>query len=243
MMSNKTILITGGTAGIGRALAEHLLAAGNKVIITGRNQARVDEASKQLGCMGFVADSTDSAQLASLASSLHGDRIKLDGLVLNAGVFYPQSVLASQESDFDLTMAANTKGPLITLQQLQPLLNNPSSVVFVSSVAVTRAFAGAAVYAASKAAFEAIARVANLELASLGIRINSVRPGVTATEIQGKAGMSQEQQDAFFATLQSTPLGRVMTPQDQIGAIAFLLSDQSFAMRNAVLEVDGGYLL
>lgn len=242
-MSTKTIFITGGTAGIGRALAKHLLAQGNRVIITGRNRSRIDEACSALGCTGYVADSADIAQLKALADGLQKEGVKLDGLVLNAGVFHPQSLLNSSAEDFDLTMAINTKGPFIILQQLLPVLNNPSSVVFVSSVAVTRAFAGAAVYSASKAAFEAIARVANLELAPLGIRINSVRPGVTATEIQGKAGMTEEQQSAFFATLESTPLGRVLTPADQIGAIEFLLSEHSLAMRNAVLEVDGGYLL
>ncbi len=242
-MNGKTILITGGTAGIGLALAEKLAADGNRVIITGRDQHKINQVSAAIGCSGFVADSADGAALKQLAAALQKDNIQLDGLVLNAGVFYPQAIATSSEEDFDQTIAINTKGPFITLQQLQPLLKNPSSVVFVSSIVVTKAFPQAAVYAASKAAFEAIARVANLEFSDLGIRINSVRPGVTATAIQGKAGMNAEQQDALFESMKDTVLGRVMTAQDQIGAIEFLLSDQSLAMRSAVLEVDGGYLL
>ncbi|MGR7920663.1 SDR family NAD(P)-dependent oxidoreductase [Zobellella denitrificans] len=242
-MNGKTILVTGGTAGIGRALAQALMVKGAKVIITGRDRARVEQAAAAMGCAGYVADSADSAQLTQLAAALQQDHIRLDGLVLNAGVFYPDAVTATTEEAFDLTMAINTKGPFITLQQLQPLLNNPSSVVFVSSIAVAKAFPNAAVYAASKAAFEAIVRVANLEFAPFGIRINSIRPGVTATDIQGKAGMSAEQQAELFGAMSGTALGRVMTPEDQIGAIEFLLSDQSLAMRSAVVEVDGGFLL
>ncbi|GAA3909820.1 SDR family NAD(P)-dependent oxidoreductase [Litoribacillus peritrichatus] len=242
-MNGKTILVTGGTAGIGRALAERLIHTGHQVIITGRNQTKIDETVKTLGCAGYLADNANTAQIKQLAAALQKDKVQLDGLVLNAGVFYPKSFTDTTEDDFDLTMNINTKGPMIALQSLLPVLSNPSSVVFVSSIAVTKAFPNAAIYSASKAAFEAIARVANLELASQGIRINSVRPGVTATEIQGKAGMSEDQQTELFETLNSTPLGRVLIPEDQIGAIEFLLSDQSQAMRNAVLEVDGGFLL
>ncbi|WP_430460238.1 SDR family NAD(P)-dependent oxidoreductase [Thalassolituus sp. LLYu03] len=246
-MTGKTFLITGGTSGIGRTLAARLSTQGHQVIITGRDQARVNEASRALGCSGFVADSADLAQLQALASALGNDQIRLDGLVLNAGVFYPGTLADGSGEDlataFDQTLAINTKGPLLTLKLLQPLLNNPSSVVFVSSIAVSKGFMGAAVYSASKAAFEAAARVANLEYAGLGIRINHVRPGVTATEIQGKAGMTDEQQQGLFASLAATPLGRVMSADDQVGAIEFLLSEQSLAMRSAVLEVDGGYQL
>ncbi|GAB6259950.1 SDR family NAD(P)-dependent oxidoreductase [Photobacterium sp. R1] len=240
-MNGKTILITGGTSGIGKALAEHLVKTGHHVIITGRNQDRINQVTQSLGCDGYVADSANPAQLKQLATTLQADNIRLDGLVLNAGVFYPDSVLSTTEEAFDLTMNINTKGPWMTLQQLHPVLNNPSSVVFVSSIAVTNAFASAAIYSASKAAFEAIALVANLELAADGIRINSVRPGVTATEIQSKAGMTADQQSELFGSMHTTALGRVMSAEDQIGAISFLLSDQSLAMRNAVLEVNGGY--
>lgn len=242
-MKGKTILVTGATAGIGKALAQSLSAQGARVIITGRDQDKVRLVADSIGCAGFVADSANLAQLQQLADALQRDQIRLDGLVLNAGVFYPEAVVSTTEEAFNLTMNINTKGPFFTLQKLQPLLNNPASVVFVSSIAVTRGFVSAAVYAASKAAFEAIARVANLEFAEQGIRINSVRPGVTATDIQAKAGMTEAQQSELFNSLDETVLGRVMTPADQIGAIEFLLSDSSLAMRSAVIEVDGGYQL
>lgn len=241
--ASKTLLITGGTAGIGLALAQRLVSTGNRVFITGRDRSKTEQVARALGCVGLLADNADSQQIAQLAASLKRDGIRLDGLVLNAGVFYPAAIADTTAAAFEQTLAINTRGPFVTLQQLQPLMNNPASVVFVSSIAVTRAFAQAAAYAASKAAFEAVVRVANLEFAPLGIRVNSVRPGVTATDIQAKAGMTPEQQRELFSTMTNTALGRVMSAQDQVGAIEFLLSDQSQAMRNAVLTVDGGYQL
>lgn len=242
-MSVKTYLITGGTAGIGFSLAKSLGAQGHRVIITGRDTQRVNAAASELNCMGYVADSQNLKQISQLAEALSKDQITLDGLVLNAGVFHPALLMETTPEDFDLTMSVNTKGPFFTLQKLIPLLKAPSSVVFVSSIVVHKAFEGCSVYSASKAGFEGIIRVANLELAALNIRINSVQPGVTATEIQGKAGMSKAEQASFFETLESTPLGRVLEANDQVGAIEFLLSDGSLALRNAVIEVAGGQTL
>lgn len=242
-MTSKTYLITGGTTGIGFAVAKSLREEGHNIIITGQNPQRVSAAASEIGSIGYVADSQDLGQIAKLAADLANDQIKLDGLVLNAGVFFPKPFMELTPDDFDLTMDINTKGPFFTLQKLAPIMNSQSSVVFVSSIAVHKAFPGCSVYAASKAAFEGICRVANLELADKGIRINSVQPGVTATEIQGKAGMSDAEQSEFYETLKATPLGRVMTAQDQVGAIQFLLSDHSLALRNAVIEVAGGQTL
>lgn len=242
-MIPKNYLITGGTAGIGYSVAKSLVEQGHNVIITGRDALRVSNTAATLKCNGYVADSENLNDLTRLAEHLAKDHIKLNGLVLNAGIFHPKSFLETTPEDFDTTMNINTKGPFFTLQKLAPLLQNPSSVVFVSSIAVHKAFEGCSVYAASKAAFEGVIRVANLELAARNIRINSVQPGVTATEIQRKAGMSEADQAAFFESLVETPLGRVLSAQDQVGAIEFLLGENSLALRNAVIEVAGGQTL
>lgn len=242
-MSQTYTLITGGTTGIGFTAARQLIQNGRQVIITGRNRERVASAAEQLGCLGIVADSEQIDSIHQLAQQLQEQNIRLDGLVLNAGVFYPQSLLDTTEAIYDQTMDINTKGPFFTLKVLLPYLNTPSSVVFVSSIVVDTGFAGCSVYAASKAASEAFIRVANIELASQGIRINSIRPGVTATEIQAKAGIQEEDKQALFEMMKQKPLGRVLVPEDHAGAIEFLLSDASIGMRNAVLQVDGGYCL
>lgn len=175
-LHNKTILITGATAGIGLATAHALLQQGAKLIITGRDQSRLYHAVKQLdgNVIPVLCDSANIAQIQQMAAQLARDEITLDGLILNAGVFYPAPFEQMSADNFHSTMAINFTGPVFTLQALLPCLNNPSSVVFISSVAVQKAFSEAGVYSASKAAFEGFARVLNLELAARGIRILSL---------------------------------------------------------------------
>lgn len=242
-LHNKTILITGATAGIGLATAHALLQQGAKLIITGRDQSRLYHAVKQLdgNVIPVLCDSANIAQIQQMAAQLARDEITLDGLILNAGVFYPAPFEQMSADNFHSTMAINFTGPVFTLRALLPCLNNPSSVVFISSVAVQKAFSEAGVYSASKAAFEGFARVLNLELAARGIRINSVRPGVTATEIQAKAGMDDATINGFFESLNTTPVGRVLTPADIIPAINYLISDASIGLRNAYIDIDGGF--
>ncbi|ADZ93081.1 SDR family oxidoreductase [Marinomonas mediterranea] len=242
-MKNTYTLITGGTSGIGFETAKQLIQEGKQVIITGQNEQRVHQAAQTLGCRGIVADSANLPSIYRLAEQLNNESISLTGLVLNAGIFIPESLEQTSEEAYDQTMSINTKGPLFTLKTLLPLLSNPSSVVFVSSIVVDKGFEACATYAASKAAGEAFVRVANIELASKGIRINTIRPGVTATPIQDKAGMTSKDTDALFESLKSMPLGRALNPPDHAGAISFLLSDASIAMRNAIIQIDGGYCL
>ncbi|ATC94147.1 SDR family NAD(P)-dependent oxidoreductase [Pseudoalteromonas tunicata] len=242
-LQGKTILITGATAGIGFAAAQSLLLQGAKLVITGRNQTRLNHAVKALGeqVIPVLCDSANVEQIQQMVIELQRDNIQLDGLILNAGVFYPAPFEQMSLENFTSTMAVNFNGPALTLQALLPCLKNPSSVVFVSSVAVLKAFASAGVYSASKAAFEGLARVLNSELAPRGIRINSIRPGVTATEIQAKAGMDDAAISGFFESLSSTPVGRVLVPDDLIPAINYLISDASIGLRNAYIDIDGGF--
>ncbi|WP_298943498.1 SDR family oxidoreductase [uncultured Psychromonas sp.] len=242
-MQSKTILITGATSGIGLTLTEKSIEAGYKVIVTGRNQDKLDQIAKDLGVKTYLADSSNLTQLAALGRSLKNDGITLDGVVLNAGVFYPKSFAETTPEDFDEMFAVNNKGPFFTLQALLPSLDNPASVVFISSIGVIKGFPGASTYSASKAAFEATIRVLNMELADNGVRVNIIRPGITATDIHNKAGMTAEQQQGTFDSLKSTPLGRELKPNDHVGAILYLLSDASLALRNTVIDIEGGFLL
>ncbi|WP_226661121.1 SDR family NAD(P)-dependent oxidoreductase [Microbulbifer aggregans] len=248
-MNQKHYLITGATAGIGLATAKKLAASGHRLTITGRDTQRLHSAATEIALLGDgdvipqMCDFGDLSQITTMAKALHSDGITFDGLVLNAGIFLPQPFSDLTEANVDQTMAVNFKGPLFTLNTLLPCLKHPASVVFVSSLVVRKAFEGAAVYSASKAAFEAAARVLNLELATKGIRINSIRPGVTATEIQRKAGMNEEQIAGLMDAMKGTPLGRVLAPEEMGEAIAYLLSDASAGMRDAYLDIDGGHAL
>lgn len=248
-MTHKHYLITGATSGIGLATAKALAAEGHQLYITGRDGSRLAQAKADIGHLNgrdvatLLCDSGNLEQIDAMAQALKADGVTLDGVVLNAGIFFPQAFAQLTEANLDQTMDVNFKGPMFTLHSLLPCLNNPASVVFTSSVAVCKGFAGGAVYSASKAAFEAAARVMNLELAGQGIRVNSVRPGVTATEIQGKAGMSDEQITELFAGMKSIPLGRVLAAGEMVPAIRYLLGDESVGLRNAHIDIDGGFAL
>src|ERR1700744_1632652 len=152
-MNTKTILITGGTTGIGLATAQLLRAQGVKVIVTGRNPETLASAKKTLN--GVVVLPSDSGDLA--AAKALGDEIKtfadhLDGAFLNAGGGTVQPIEAAPPKNYDDMFNVNVRGLYFQLQSLLPLLGNPSSVVFTSSIAGSIAYAGSSIYSATKAA-------------------------------------------------------------------------------------------
>lgn len=250
-MSFQTILITGATAGIGFEAAKHYLKQGWRVVFTGRNEDRIatatakllDETTSPDQLFGVLCDNAKPQHYPTFVSEISKKAGMLDAVILNAGVFYPKLFSDTEHSELEQTMLVNFTGPAMLLQALLPVLNNPCSVVYVSSIAVVRAFPTASSYSASKAAFEAYANVLNLELAPQGIRVNYLRPGVTATEIQGKAGMNDNQIDELNASLANLPLGRMLEPKEMLSSLEFLTNSNSLALRGAHITVDGGYCL
>lgn len=169
---------------------------------------------------------------------------KVDGLFVNAGIFKASSFQGTSEELFDETMNINFKGAFFTVQKFIPILNNPSSVVFNTSIVVFKAFADTSVYTASKAALESLSKVLNVELAIKGIRVNIVSPGVTESPIQKKSGMTDESISNLLEHFSSTsPIGRIVQPIDIAPIVEFLLSDKSQVLRNEKIIVDGGTTL
>ncbi|WP_394251748.1 SDR family NAD(P)-dependent oxidoreductase [Vibrio profundi] len=241
-MGLNTYLITGGTAGIGLATAKQLVQQGHHVVITGRNAEKLEKVAAGLSgdVTAILCDSERHEDTLALGKRLQEKGIQLDGVVLNAGVYFPNPFDSTTLDEFEHTMNINFKAPFFTLQSLLPVLKLSSSVVMVSSLVVNKAFADSSIYTASKAALEGLVATLNLDLADRGIRINSVRPGVTATEIQKKAGMSAEGFGELQEAMTSTPLGRILEVSDIVPSIEFLLSKGSLGMRNAVLDIDAG---
>lgn len=241
-----TILITGATSGIGLSTAEHLRNLGYQVLITGRSAEKLAEAKAYLGdsVSAYLADTSSLPAIQQLAQEIEQQHGQLDGVFINAGIYQRTPINDTSEQLFDEIMNINLKGAYFTIQYLLPLLKKPSSIVLNTSLVVERAFAGTAVYTASKAALDGLAKVLTVELAPRGIRVNSVRPSVTATPIQGKAGMTdQETQQLFGYVAQTSPLGRVLTPQDIAQTVEFLLSPRSEALQGQSLTVSGGFSL
>lgn len=245
-MDKKTIIITGGTSGIGLACADHLIKKNYRVIITGRNKNKLEDSLKTLGpyAEGYLVDAGDLDQITQWVNDLKNGGIKIDGLFINAGVFTAIDLESTTEEIFDQTMNINFKGPYFTIQRMLPLLKNPSSIVLNTSIVVFKGFPNTSVYTSSKAALESLARVLNLELANRGIRINIISPGVTQTPILEKAGMSAEAVDELMKNLESSlPIRRPVQPTDIAPVLAFLVSEDSLVLRNEKIIVDGGSTL
>jgi len=245
-MDKKIIVITGGTSGIGFACAKYLMEQGYHVIITGRNALNLEKALQQLGpnVEGYLSDTSSIEQIEHLVEQLKSKGQMIDGLFINAGIFKASSFEATNESLFDETMNINFKGAFFTIQKFIPILKNPASVVLNTSIVVFKAFADTSIYTASKAALESIAKVLNIELASKGIRVNVISPGVTKSPIQKKSGMTEEAIDNLLEHFANTsPIGRIVEPVDIAPILEFLVSDNSLVLRNEKIIVDGGTTL
>jgi len=244
-LSGKVAVITGGTTGIGLATARLFAAEGAKVIVTGRSADTLAAARKELSRVAEVvqSDAGDPAQVRKLFDDVGRAHGRIDVLFLNAGIAKFAPLADSDEELFDHTIQVNLKGPFLALRAALPLLGKGASVIVNTSVVSDRAFAGAAVYSASKAALTALARGAAIELAARGVRVNAVKPGPITTPILDKIGLSPEAFEAFVQdTTERIPLGRFGSADDVAHAALYLASDDAAFVTGHELTVDGGML-
>jgi len=245
-MKNQTILITGGTTGIGLATAQLLQAEGARVIVTGRNPETLAAARTTLGPAAIVLPS-DSASLAdaqALGTRIGQHAAKLDGVFLNAGIarFAPFEAVTPQL--FDDLFGVNVRGLYFQLQSLLPVLANPSAVVLNASLSAELGMANTSVYAATKAAVVALGKNLAVELAPRGIRFNTINPGPVTTPIFGKLGLPADAVKGFVEQTTARLLTKRFGTADEVAKLArFLLSADSSYIVGAEIRIDGGYRL
>ncbi|TWP48009.1 SDR family oxidoreductase [Lentzea tibetensis] len=242
-MQGKVAVVTGGSTGIGRAIAARFVAEGARVVITGRRKPELDAAVEAIGrgVRGVHADSSDLGDLDALYRSVQEEEGRIDVLVANAGGGVANVLGSITEEEFDSTFGTNVKGVLFTVQKALPLLADGASVILTGSTTSIKAEAGISVYAASKAAVRNLARGWVLDLKGRDVRVNVLSPGPTDTPgMRGLAEPGQEQAlvDAFAARV---PLGRVADPAEIAGAAVFLASNDSGFVNGVELFVDGGF--
>ena len=171
--NDKTILVTGGNSGIGLATAQAFAAEGARVIVTGRDQAALEQAAATLGpqALAIRNDASSIAGAKELASTLSAKGIRLDGIFLNAGIAKLAPFETVDESLWDQTFNVNVKGPYFQIQALLPLLNKGASIVINGSINAHIGMPTSSVYAASKAAVISLAKTLSAELLPLGARV------------------------------------------------------------------------
>src|SRR5258706_6698511 len=240
---DKTVLITGGSSGIGLATAQQFLAEGARVAITGRNAQTIEEAKRLLGekVLALVSDTAKLSDVEALVAKVKAVFGGLDVLFVNAGVAKFAPVDASSPELYDEVFDINVRGAYFVVQKALPLLRSGGAIVFNTSVVDQKGFAATSVYAASKAALRSLVRTFAAELIGRGIRVNAVAPGPIVTPIFGKTGLTKEEMDDFGARmLEQNPMKRFGAPEEVAKAVLFLASDDASYTIGAELSVDGG---
>lgn len=241
-LDGKVAVITGGTAGIGLAIAKRFAAEGAYVFITGRSQPGLDAAISEIGrsVTGVPGDAAVLADLERLYAVIAAQRRGIDVLVANAGGGGgPASIADITAEQFDATAALTFRGTYFTVQRALPLLNDGAAIVLIASIAAGNGTARHGIYNASKAAVRSLARTLTLELKDRGIRVNALSPGPTDT--QGFASFAGERGEEFRAQLATViPVGRIGRPEEVASAALFLASAESSFIAGAELVVDGG---
>lgn len=236
--SDKNVVITGGSAGIGLATAKTFIEKGANVLITGRNTDTLQAASGSINSPKLKTLSSDTSKLADialLAETVAASGNKVDVLVLNAGIAKQYSIEDTTEEVFDDLYNINVKGLFFTLQKLIPHLSEGASIVLISSGVSVSGYAQMGAYADTKSAVDAIARTAATELADRKIRVNVVAPGLTDTPMN-----QQTPADIKNAIAAAVPLKRIGQAEEIANAIVFLSSNEASYISGSYLAVDGG---
>jgi NAD(P)-dependent dehydrogenase (short-subunit alcohol dehydrogenase family) len=240
LLDDKLAVITGGTAGIGRGIAERFVAEGARVVIVARGKASGRAmAAEYPGSVTFVAaDVAKPAELDRVRGIVNGLGKLVDVLVCNAGGGDSTWVVNSSEAEFDAVMDANVKSSFFTVQKLLPVMNDGAAIILIGSIAGSRGGPGAVCYNAAKAAVRSLARSMTAELAPRGIRANCIAPGPIQTAgFERFIGGDEERRAGVIAGI---PVGHVGSPED-VGAVAlFLATDASRYIAGVELTLDGG---
>jgi 3-oxoacyl-[acyl-carrier protein] reductase len=241
-LSKRVALVTGGTRGIGRAIAASLVEAGATVAVVGRDPARMEESVAALGpsARGFTCDVTDMAAIATLVETVERTLGSLDILVNNAGVTRDNILPRLKDADWTDVLDANLRGAFgMTRAASRGMMKRRwGRVINISSIVGLVGNKGQSNYAASKAGLIGFTKSVAKELASRNILANVVAPGFIETDMT--AAMTA---DARVALQQQIPLARLGSPADVANMVTFLASDAASYITGQVFVVDGGMVM
>lgn len=237
-LDGKVAVITGATSGMALAGAKLFVSEGAYVFISGRRKDALDEAVRLIGrnVTGIQADSADLDDLDRLFATVRREKGAIDVLWASAGGGEAARLGDITEEQFDTAFSLNARGTVFTVQKALPLLNDGGSIFMTGSNAALRGYPAWSVYAASKAALPALARVWVAELAERRVRVNVLTPGSVATPMMGEV-LSPEMKEMFASAIPRGEMGR----SEEVASVAlFLASDDSSYVNGHELVVDGG---
>jgi NAD(P)-dependent dehydrogenase (short-subunit alcohol dehydrogenase family) len=241
-VADQVVIVSGGSRGIGRAIAEGFARRQAKVVITGRELPTLEKTAKEIGgsvkpCVCDVARPEDIEKLVAGVVKEFG---RVDTLVNVAGVNRRMRSEKLSEADYDFVVDINQKGPLLLSLAVgkQMLTRGKGNQINISSLNNDRPVKGVVAYAMSKAAMGHMTKALAMEWGPRGIRVNAIAPGFILTDLTKKLWSQPQMQEWGRA---NTPLVRLGVPEDMIGAAIFLASDASAFMTGQIIYVDGGF--
>jgi NAD(P)-dependent dehydrogenase (short-subunit alcohol dehydrogenase family) len=243
-LDGKIALISGGSSGIGLATAKRFVEEGAFVFITGRREAELNAAVKDIGknIKALNGDVSNLDDLDRILSAIKQDKGRLDIVFANAGVAKYAALGQITEEFYDFHFNINVKGMLFTVQKALPLIPNGGSIILTSSIVGSKGLGMNSVYAATKAVARSFARTWTTDLKPRRIRVNAISPGSIDTPglngLLASAPAGEERRKMIYA---ATPLGRLGTPDEIAKSAVFLASDDASYITGIELFVDGGF--
>jgi NAD(P)-dependent dehydrogenase (short-subunit alcohol dehydrogenase family) len=245
-VTGKVALVTGGSKGLGKAMARGLAAAGADVVISSRHEEELRPALEEIlqgtGRRGryLVADLSRRGEAERLARAALDQMGRIDILVNNAGTNIPQPIDSIKDADWDKVLELNLSSVMALTRALVPQMKERrwGRVIHISSVMGFVSKAGRNVYSATKAALLGLARASALDLGPFGITVNCIAPGPFLTDLP--KGLLSEEEKLEFARW--TAVGRWANPEELVGATLLLASDAGSFITGTTLVVDGGVL-
>lgn len=242
-LKGKVAIITGGSSGIGKGIAEVFISEGARVIICSRNEKKLNDTINEIGSDALIAikcDVTNVSEVKNLISGTIKKFGKLDILINNAGKNGVRlfTIEDTTEEEWDEFQSINAKGAFLVSKYAIPEIRKSGggSIIFISSIYAYLGYRNCGCYNSSKAAMEGLVRGMAIDLAGDSIRVNAIRSGHVMVE-----NLKKLRENIMDQILSHTPIGRLGTPEDIAWATVYLASDESTWVTGALIAIDGGY--
>lgn len=244
-VQDQVVLVSGGSRGIGRAIASGFAERDSKVIITGRDEATLEKTAREISTgshqvVPYVCDVAQASQIRELVGKVHDSFGRIDTLINVAGVNRRKPTLEVSDDDYDFIMNINIRGAFLLSREVGRLMVEAKrgSQINISSLNNDRPLKNVLPYAASKAAMGHMTRALAMEWGPSGVRVNALAPGFVLTDLTTKLWSDPDMQ-AWGK--ENTPQRRLGQPEDMVGTAIFLASRASEFMTGQILYVDGGF--